>query len=60
MCGVSLTSSAGSPFCTHVIIASDGVILTEVQRSSLARIDHVVEESLGTRLGSPSCATSVC
>ena len=35
MCGVSLASSTGSPFCAHVIIASDGVIFTGVQRSSL-------------------------
>ena len=41
MCGVSLASSPGSPFCVHVIIASDEVILTGVQRSSLARIDSV-------------------
>ena len=41
MCDVSLTSSPGSPFCVHVIIASDGVILMGVQRSSLARIDRV-------------------
>ena len=41
MCGVSLASSTSSPFCTHVIIGSDGVILTGVQMSSLARIDRV-------------------
>ena len=41
MCGVSLASSPGSPFYVHVIIVSDEVILTGVQRSSLARIDRV-------------------
>ena len=44
MCGMSLASSPGSLLCAHVIIASDGVILTGVQRSSLARIDHACGE----------------
>ena len=41
VCGVSLASSPGSPFCAHIIIASHGFILTGIQRSSLARIDRV-------------------
>ena len=41
VCGVSLALFAGSQFCAHVIIVSDGVIITGVHRLSLARIDRV-------------------
>ena len=54
MCGVSLASSPGSSFHMHVFIASDGVILRGVQRSSLA---HTWEGEPGDET---TCATSVC
>ena len=57
MCGVCLVSSAGSSFHTHVFIASDGVILRGVQRSSLVIIAHTWEGEPGDET---TCATSVC